>query len=114
MGRRSKYVTWPQLAAIAVLLLGIFAVLMAREQDKLAQLQAQHAAMESEVVLMEGNYAELAQQLDRVGTDGHVENAARQTFGYVKEGEIIFAFRYPEMLDGYTQEEYQYIIEEMR
>ncbi len=114
MARQHKPVSWLQFGAIAALVVILFAVLMVREQQKLTRLQAQENTLEAEMNLMQQSYEELAQQLERVGTDGHVENAARKTYGYIREGEIIFAFQYPEMLNGYTQEEYQYIIEQMR
>ena len=32
----------------------------------------------------------------------------------IKQGEIVFAFENPELLRGYTEEEYQTIMDEMR
>ena len=50
----------------------------------------------------------------RVGSDGDVENAARENYGFIRNGEIVFAFENPELLRGYTEEEYQTIMDEMR
>ena len=47
------------------------------------------------------------------GSGSYVENEARE-LGYIREGEIIFAFSDPDALKGYTEEEYQIILEEMR
>ncbi len=114
MARKENYISWPKMAFAAVLMIGLFVVLMVREQDKLTQLQAQDASLQMEMRLMEGTQDALLAQLQRVGSDGYVENEARNTYGFIKEGEIVFAFQHPDMLNGYTQEEYQIIMEELR
>ena len=53
-------------------------------------------------------------ELARVGSEGYVENAAREEYGFIKQGEIVFAFENPDALKGYTEEEYQIIMDEMR
>lgn len=49
-----------------------------------------------------------------MGSEGYVENAARENYGFIRNGEIVFAFENPELLRGYTEEEYQTIMDEMR
>ena len=66
------------------------------------------------VSVMEMEYADLLLQLQRVGSEGYVENAAREEYGFIKQGEIVFAFENPDALKGYTEEEYQIIMDEMR
>ena len=43
-----------------------------------------------------------------------MENEAREKYDFIRQGEIIFAFDNPELLRGYTEEEYQIIMDEMR
>ena len=57
---------------------------------------------------------DLQLQLQRVGSEGYVENEAREKYDFIRQGEIIFAFDNPELLRGYTEEEYQIIMDEMR
>ena len=63
---------------------------------------------------MEMEYADLLLQLQRVGSEGYVENEAREKYEFIRQGEIVFAFENPDVLKGYTQEEYQIIMDEMR
>ena len=72
------------------------------------------ASLQLKVNVMEMNYADLQLELQRVGSEGYVENAARENYGFIRNGEIVFAFENPELLRGYTEEEYQTIMDEMR
>ena len=83
-------------------------------QADIAKLQAQDATLQLKVNVMEMNYADLQLELQRVGSEGYVENAARENYGFIRNGEIVFAFENPELLRGYTEEEYQTIMDEMR
>ena len=47
-----------------------------------------------------------------MGTDSYVENEAREKYGYIQEGEICFEFTNPEVLNNYTREEWQIIVDE--
>lgn len=109
-----KYISWRGMALIAVAMLLLFGVGMHFLRSDLEKLQAQDEALKAQVTLLLADLDDLQTQLQRVGTDGYVENAARETYGYIRQGEIIFAFENPELLKGYTEEEYQIILEEMR
>ncbi len=114
MARDRKYVSWRGMAAGAVMMLILFGVGMYLVRADLKELQAQDNHLQLQVELMQLDRDDLKQQLARVGSDGYVENQARQNYGYTKENEIIFAFEDPSVLRGYTEEEYQIIMDEMR
>jgi hypothetical protein len=76
--------------------------------------EAQYARQQAQIVDMELNLTTLKNDLARVGTDGYVENEAREKLDFIREGEIVFAFENPDALKGYTEEEYQIIMDEMR
>ena len=109
-----KYISWRVMALITAAMLLLFGVGMHFLHANLTRLQAQDEALKAQVTLLQSDLEALQNQLQRVGTDGYVETAARETYGYIREGEIIFAFEHPEALKGYTEEEYQIVLNEMR
>lgn len=112
--RDRRYISWRGMALGAALLVILFAVSVHWVRKDIQRLQAQEATLQLRVNVMEMDYAGLKLELQRVGSEGYVENAARENYGFIKEGEIIFAFQNPDALKGYTAEEYQIIMDEMR
>ena len=112
--RDRRYISWRGMALGAGLLVTLFAFSLHWVRADIERLQAQETTLQLKVNVMEMNYADLKLELERVGSEGYVENAARENYGFIKEGEIIFAFQDPEVLKGYTEEEYQIIMDEMR
>ena len=112
--RDRRYISWYGMALGAVLLLILFGVSLHLVHSDIDQLEARDAALQLQVNLMEMDYADLQLELQRVGSEGYVENIARDEFDYIREGEIVFAFEDPDVLKGYTAEEYQIIMDEMR
>ena len=112
--RDRRYISWKGMVLASVLLVALFCVSLYWVQADIAKLQAQDATLQLKVNVMEMNFADLQLELQRVGSDGYVENAARENYGFIRNGEIVFAFENPELLRGYTEEEYQTIMDEMR
>ena len=112
--RDRRYISWRGMALGAVLLVILFGVSLYWVRADIARLQAQDTTLQLKVNVMELDNAELQLELQRVGSDGYVENEARENYGFIRSGEIIFAFEDPELLKGYTEEEYQIIMDEMR
>lgn len=116
MKRQNRdYVSWRTMAVLAVLIVGGFAFLMMRTSNRLDTLQAEDSDLLNEVQIMTQEYDSLKRQLARVGSDGYVENAARDDeYQMIKRGEIIFSFPSIQVLEGYTEEEFLILLEEMR
>lgn len=112
--RDRRYISWKGMVLASVLLVALFCVSLYWVKADIAKLQAQDATLQLKVNVMEMNYADLQLELQRVGSEGYVENAARENYGFIRNGEIVFAFENPELLRGYTEEEYQTIMDEMR
>jgi len=76
---------------IAVSVICIYAVItilsqqstLAGQRKQQEELLARQEALESKVMQMQS-------EKDSMGSDGYVERSAREKFGWVKEGEIIF------------------------
>ncbi len=112
--RDRRYIPWGGMALGVVLLLVLFGVSMHWVRSDIKRLEAQDTTLQLKVNLMEMNYADLQLELQRVGSEGYVENIARDEFDYIRQGEIVFAFEDPKLLEGYTVEEYQIIMNELR
>ena len=114
MARRGGYISWRWMVLGAASIVAVFIVALAAVRSDLHQLRAQESSLVLQLQLLETDYESLAEELERVGTDSYIENAARENYGFIMDGEIIFAFQNPEKLQGYTEEEYRIIQEEMR
>lgn len=112
--RDRQYISWRSMALGSVLLAAVFLFALQWIHADTKKLQAQDTTLQYTLSVMEMDYADLLLQLQRVGSDGYVENEAREKLKYIRDGEIIFAFENPELLKGYTEEEYQIIMNELR
>ena len=112
--RDRRYISWGGMALGAVLLLVIFGISMYWVRADIKRLEAQDTTLQLTLNLMELDYADLKLDLERVGSDGYVENIARNEFDFIRQGEIVFVFENPDLLKGYTEEEYQVIMNELR
>lgn len=112
--RDRRYISWGGMALGAVLLLALFGVSMHWVRSDIRKLEAQDTTLQLSVNVMEMDYADLQLNLQRVGSDGYVENIARNDLDFIRQGEIVFAFENPDLLKGYTEEEYQIIMDELR
>lgn len=107
-----KTITWRGMIFISAVFLGIFAVAMYGVLSSRSAMEAQYAQRQERIVVMEQEVAALKNELARVGTDGYVENEARERYNYVREGELRFEFADPDRLNHYTEEEWNVIMDE--
>ena len=56
----------------------------------------------------------MREELTYVATDAYIEETARNDFGYVREGEIHFHFASMDVLRGYTEAEWNALLDEFR
>ena len=112
--RDGRYISWRSMVLGIVVLLLLFCTALYWIQNDIGHLQAEDAALQLKVNMVEADYEALQLELSRVGSDGYVENIAREDFGFIKDGEILFAFDDPKKLKNYTEEEYQIIMDELR
>ena len=105
MGRR--LVRWKAVVILLVVLGIIFYVVMAQSRQRLEQLQQQYAALDQK-------NRDLREELTYVATDAYIEETARNEFGYVRDGEIHFHFASMDVLRGYTEAEWNALLDEFR
>ena len=109
---RGKFITWRGMIFIAGTFLVIFAVLLSGVLISRRGMEAQYAQQQAVIVVMEQEVAALRNELARVGSDGYVEIEARTRYDYVRNGEIRFEFSDPALLDNYTMQEWEVIMDE--
>ena len=112
--RDRHYFSWRFMTVATVLMVLLFCAALYWVRTDIKRLQAQENTLTLSVNAMEMTYADLQLTLQRVGSEGYVENEAREKYDFIRQGEIVFAFDNPELLRGYTEEEYQIIMDEMR
>ena len=106
MGRR--LVRWKAVVILLVVLGIIFYVVMAQSlSTHNEQLQQQYAALDQK-------NRDLREKLTYVATDAYIEETARNEFGYVRDGEIHFHFASMDVLRGYTEAEWNALLDEFR
>lgn len=71
---------------------------LAARQERNSQLSAEIDALETEM-------EELDRQEEYIGSDAYVEKKAREEFGFVKEGEILFKVQDNGQIDVYRGED---------
>lgn len=112
--RGRRYFSWTFMIIMAMLMIILFSGAMLWVNADIEKLQARDEELRLSNQKKNIDYEDLVLQLNRMGSDGYVENEAREKYDFIREGEIVFAFEDPEALKGYTQEEYQIIMDEMR
>lgn len=109
-----RYLTWPQLIVLGVVLLTVLLLLWNHVRQGTDRVEAAYEELRLVISDKQANVTNLTQQLERVSSDEYAENIAREKFDYIRKGEIVFQFDDPQLLQNYTEEEAQFILEEMR
>ena len=112
--RSRHYFSWPTLALIAAVMLCVFFFVLHQVRNHTQQLETQAESLRLTIAAREAELTDLEKELQRVDSEGHIENVAREEYDFIRKGEIIFKFNDPQKLEGYTIEEYQFIMDEMR
>lgn len=112
--RSRRYLTWPQLIVLGVLLLAALLFLWNHVRQDTDRVEAEYEALRMTISDKQADLSALELQLKRVSSDEYAENIAREKFDYIRKGEIVFEFDNPQLLQNYTEEEAQFILEEMR
>ena len=101
MARRGGYIGWRWMTLGAAAIVAVFIVALAAVRADLHELQVQEATLSLQMQLLEADYESLADELTRVGTDSYVENAARENYGFIRNGEIVFSLPIGELREKY-------------
>ncbi len=109
-----RSVQWRSVVILFLALGIIFYVVMSQTKQQLASLQTRSEQLQATYASLDQENKELQSELKYVSTDTYVEEAARSELGYVRNGEIQFHFASIDVLKGYTESEWNALLEEFR
>lgn len=107
----NRVMPWKGVFFFAGIIFVLFAVLLVGILNKHQDMEKKYLEQQAGIVTMARQVATLRTELERVGTDGYVENEARSRYGYVRDGEIRFEFSDPDKLSYYTLEEWDIVVD---
>ena len=110
--RRMQW-SWLMLAVIMILLIIVFAFGMSRNSADRRQALSQESNQQYLLSRKEEELISLRAKLEDVGSKSYIETHARGDLSYLKPGEIRYHVTNPELLDSYTEEEWQIMLDEM-
>lgn len=108
----NKTIRWHGMIIISVFFIGVFVIGLYHVRTSRAAMEARYTCQQKQIVELEQTVSGLEDTLQRVGTDGYVENQAREDYSYTRDGELLFEFSDPGRLDNYTEEEWNVIMDE--
>ena len=106
-------ITWPVVVLSALMLLGILVYGLSLNSANRRAINDREANLQYTLSRKEETQLSLAQQVENIGSKSYIESHARTDYGYLKEGEIRFEVVNAEVLDNYTEEEWQVILDEL-
>ncbi len=110
--RRMQW-SWLMMIVIVVLMAAVFAFGMSRNDADRRQAKSQESSQQYILSRKEEELISLRAKLEDVGSKSYIEDHARGDLSYLKPGEIRYTVTNPELLDSYTEDEWQIILYEM-
>ena len=118
MGRR--LVRWKAVVILLVVLV-VFLVRtlsnrtgVLQDEQRLDALSTRNEQLQQQYAALDQKNRDLREELTYVATDAYIEETARNDFGYVRDGEIHFHFASMDVLRGYTEAEWNALLDEFR
>ena len=110
--RRMQW-SWLMVIIILMLLATVFAFAMNRNDALRRQDRSEESTQQYILSRKEEELISLRAKLEDVGSKSYIENHARGDLSYLKPGEVRYTVTNPELLDSYTADEWQIILNEM-
>ena len=110
---RKGAVSWIVVIPVFAALLGLFAFGLHRNSADLRAANSNELLRQYDLSRKEEELQALKLELRNVGSMGYIETRARTELGYLKPGELRFEVTNPELLDSYTETEWQILLQEM-
>ena len=106
-------VRWEAMAVFCVLIVAVFGFVFHANSVDMKTARQQEAALQQTLNRLQNDQLELTGQIKQVGTNSYIETRAREDYAFLKPGELRFEIINPEVLEGYTKEELQILMDEM-
>ena len=108
-------IRWIAIISAAVLMVTLFAFGMWRNDQDLKRAMSEEEARQYELTNLQAELDSLKVRYREVDKNdsSYIESRARAELGYLKPGEIRFQVTNPDLLDSYSDEEWQIRLAEM-
>jgi cell division protein FtsB len=111
---RKHQVRWEFLILFGVLLITLTVWGLVRNHQELAELQSKELTLKYAYSQREMDRINLQQKIKDIDSNTYIVNRARSEFGYIMDGETRFEIENPELLDNYTADEWQVILDDLQ
>ena len=108
-----RVISWKAMVLFCVLIVAAFGFVFHSNAVDMQTAQEQEAALQQTLTRLQNDQLELTGQIRQVGTSSYIETRAREDYAFLKPGELRFEIVNPEVLEGYTREELQILMDEM-
>lgn len=106
-------IRWKAMIVFCVLIVAVFGFAFHANTVDMRTAQEQEAALQQTLNRLQNDQLTLTGQIKQVGTSSYIETRAREDYAFLKPGELRFEIVNPEVLEGYTTEELQILMDEM-
>ena len=110
---RTGAVSWLVVIPVVLAMIALFAYGIHRNGEDLRQAHSDELLRQYSLSRKEEELQTLKAELRDVGSMGYIETRARAELSYLKPGEVRFEITNPELLDSYTESEWQILLDEM-
>ena len=105
---------WKAVVILLVVLGIIFYVVMAQSRQRLDALSTRNEQLQQQYAALDQKNRDLREELTYVATDANIEKPPRNVSVYIRYGEIHFHFASMDVLRGYTEAEWNALLDEFR
>ncbi|MBQ8653823.1 MAG: septum formation initiator family protein [Clostridia bacterium] len=106
-------ISWKAMILFCVLIVGVFAFLFHTNSADMDTALQQEAVLQQTLTRLQNDQIALTGQIKQIGTSSYIEARAREDYAFLKPGELRFEIVNPEVLEGYTRDELQILMDEM-
>ncbi|MBQ9308834.1 MAG: hypothetical protein IJ229_13005 [Clostridia bacterium] len=104
--------TWPGFALMLVMVFALFLGLNYLNGRDLAAANKEKSDLQVALSIAEAQKLSLQNEKASIGSKPYIETRARSELSYLRPGEIRFEIENAELLDNYTNEEWQALMKE--
>lgn len=109
-----KRISWYVMVPVVLAVLVLFTVQYIRSEGRMNQYVKQTADMKEQLSSAEQSEATLRAKLANVSDPNTVDAATRAAYDFIKPGELRFEIENSDLLDNYTKQEWQILMDERK
>ena len=102
----NKTVSWFRIVLLGLAVMAVFLWVNQAISRRTGEMEEMETELRVELSELQEDTSRLRSSIAQVGTENYIENEARSRYGFIKTGELRYAFTNPEALDDLTDAEY--------